>query len=146
MTKWGVGQIMPHIVEMIVPNWDKMSYTRYTTDHRCFWLVGIASGYSHFFGKDIWDDFGFIPLAASGKYKFDKIPLFVGLDLGGAISVKDGINSGLYVYPKVGFQLPKAELYLGYQNIGSERPDWYGNRRIDSNFGAINLGVNFFLK
>lgn len=108
--------------------------------------IGITSGYSHFFGKNNWDDFGFIPLAASGKYKFDKIPLFVGLDLGGAISVKDGINSGLYVYPKVGFQLPKAELYLGYQNIGSERPDWYGNRRIDSNFGAINLGVNFFLK
>ncbi len=110
--------------------------------------VGIATGYSHFFGKDRWEDFGFIPLAASGKYKFNRLPLFVGLDLGGAISTKDGIDSGLYVYPKVGFQLPKAELYLGYQNIGSERGDWDRDRdrRIDSNFGAINLGVNFFLK
>lgn len=109
--------------------------------------VGVTSGYSHFFGKDRWEDFGFIPLAASGKYKFNGIPLFVGLDLGGAISTKDGIDSGLYVYPKVGFQLPKAELYLGYQNIGSERGDWDRDRdrRIDSNFGAINLGVNFFL-
>lgn len=108
--------------------------------------VGVASGYSHFFGKDRWDDFGFIPLAASGKYRFNGLPLFVGLDLGGAISTKDGVDSGLYVYPKVGFQLPKAELYLGYQNIGSERRDFDRDRRIDSNFGAINLGVNFFLK
>jgi hypothetical protein len=108
--------------------------------------VGVASGYSHFFGKDRWDDFGFIPLAASVKYRFNGLPLFVGLDLGGAISTKDGVDSGLYVYPKVGFQLPKAELYLGYQNIGSERRDFDRDRRIDSNFGAINLGVNFFLK
>ncbi|MCI3935954.1 hypothetical protein MQX03_02010 [Chryseobacterium aahli] len=108
--------------------------------------VGVASGYSHFFGKDRWDDFGFVPLAASGKYRFNGLPLFVGLDLGGAISTKDGVDSGLYVYPKVGFQLPKAELYLGYQNIGSERRDFDRDRRIDSNFGAINLGVNFFLK
>ncbi|PQA92739.1 hypothetical protein SAMN05421796_11077 [Chryseobacterium piscicola] len=109
--------------------------------------VGLTSGYSHFFGKDRWEDFGFIPLAASGKYRFNGLPLFVGLDLGGAISTKDGINSGIYVYPKVGFQLPKAELYLGYQNVGSERGDWERrDRRIDSNFGAINLGVNFFIK
>ncbi|QQV04352.1 MULTISPECIES: hypothetical protein [Chryseobacterium] len=108
--------------------------------------VGIASGYSHFFGKDRWDDFGFIPLAASGKYKFASVPLFVGLDLGGAISTKDGVDSGLYVYPKVGYQMSNAELYLGYQNIGSERRDFDRDRRIDSNFGAINLGINFFLK
>lgn len=109
--------------------------------------VGITTGYSHFFGKDRWDDFGFIPLAASGKYRFNGLPLFVGLDLGGAISTKDGIDSGIYVYPKVGFQLSRAEVYLGYQNIGSERGDWERrDRRIDSNFGAINLGVNFFLK
>jgi len=107
--------------------------------------VGIASGYSHFFGKDGWDDFGFIPLAASGKYRFSGAPVFVGLDLGGAISTSEGIDSGLYVYPKVGFQMSTAEIYLGYQNIGSER-DFDRDRRLDSNFGAINLGVNFFLK
>jgi len=82
--------------------------------------VGVTTGYSHFFGKDRFDDFGFVPLAASGKYKFAKVPLFVGLDLGGAISTKDGINSGLYIYPKVGYQMPNAELYLGYQNIETE--------------------------
>lgn len=114
--------------------------------------IGAATGYSHFFGKDNVDDFGFIPLAVSGKYTFNKVPLFVGLDLGAAISTKNYINSGLYVAPRVGYQLKNTELYLGFQNIGSKYKDhgpgpdprWHGNDRF--NFGAVNFGVNFFLK
>lgn len=110
--------------------------------------IGATTGYSHFFGKDNVDDFGFIPIAASGKYKFAKIPLFVGLDLGAAISTKDYINSGLYIAPRVGYQMKRAELYLGFQNIASKYKNhdyyWYGDNNY--NFGAINFGVNFFLK
>ncbi|WP_027381592.1 hypothetical protein [Chryseobacterium daeguense] len=110
--------------------------------------IGVTTGYSHFFGKDNIDDFGFIPIAASGKYKFDKIPLFVGLDLGAAISTRDYINSGLYVAPRVGYQMKSTELYIGFQNIGSKRKNhngyWYNDDRF--NFGAVNFGVNFFLK
>jgi hypothetical protein len=109
--------------------------------------IGVTTGYSHFFGKDHVDDFGFVPIAASGKYKFDKIPLFVGLDLGAAISTRDYINSGLYVAPRVGYQMKKAELYLGFQSISSKYKDhgpyWYDDSR--HNFGAVNFGVNFFL-
>jgi hypothetical protein len=112
--------------------------------------IGATTGYSHFFGKDHVDDFGFVPIAASGKYKFSKIPLFVGLDLGAAISTKDYINSGLYVAPRVGYQMKNVELYLGFQNISSRYKnrdyvyDWRDNDRF--NFGAVNFGVNFFLK
>jgi hypothetical protein len=108
--------------------------------------IGATTGYSHFFGKDNVDDFGFIPIAASGKYTFSKVPLFVGLDLGAAISTRDYINSGLYVAPRVGYQLKNTELYLGFQNIGSKYKDpyWRGNDRF--NFGAINFGANFFLR
>ena len=110
--------------------------------------IGATTGYSHFFGKDQVDDFGFVPIAASGKYKFDKIPLFVGLDLGAAISTRDYINSGLYVAPRVGYQMKNGELYLGYQNISTRYKNhggyWYDDDRY--NFGAVNFGVNFFLK
>ncbi|SHL66883.1 hypothetical protein [Chryseobacterium polytrichastri] len=110
--------------------------------------IGVTTGYSHFFGKDHVDDFGFIPIAASGKYKFAKIPLFVGLDLGAAISTKDYINSGLYIAPRVGYQMKRTELYLGFQNISSKYKNhdhyWFGDDKF--NFGAVNFGVNFFLK
>jgi hypothetical protein len=109
--------------------------------------IGVTTGYSHFFGKDRFDDFGFVPIAASGKYKFDKIPLFVGLDLGAAISTKDYINSGLYVAPRVGYQMKRAELYLGFQNVSSKykNRDYYWDRNDRFSFGAINFGANFFL-
>ncbi|SIQ34145.1 hypothetical protein SAMN05880574_110104 [Chryseobacterium sp. RU37D] len=110
--------------------------------------IGATTGYSHFFGKDNADDFGFIPIAVSGKYKFDKLPLFVEMDLGAAISTRNYINSGLYIAPRVGYQMKNAELYLGFQNISSKHKHydyyWFGDDRF--NFGAINLGVNFFLK
>lgn len=114
--------------------------------------VGATTGYSHFFGKNNFEDFGFIPLAASGKYRFSKIPLFVGLDLGAAISTNSNINTGFYIQPKVGYQMKNTEFYLGFQNIssgGKHRRDYYydGYRWDDRHsFGSVNLGVNFYLK
>ncbi len=32
--------------------------------------LGVTTGYSHFFGKDHFDDFGFIPVAVSGNTYF----------------------------------------------------------------------------
>ena len=29
--------------------------------------LGVTTGYSHFFGKDHFDDFGFVPVAVSGN-------------------------------------------------------------------------------
>ena len=69
--------------------------------------LGIASGYTHFIGKSYdvpggsikGDDFGFIPIAAAGKYRFSGSPVSLGLDLGYGISTKDGIDGGLYYQP-----------------------------------------------
>lgn len=106
--------------------------------------LGVASGYSHFFGKDNFDDFGFIPVAVSGKYKFSGAPIFVGLDLGYAISVKDGMDGGFYAQPKFGYQMSKGELYIGYQSISNRRDfGWY---RTSWTIGAVNIGYNFYLR
>ncbi|UHO40020.1 hypothetical protein H5J24_08405 [Chryseobacterium capnotolerans] len=106
--------------------------------------LGVATGYSHFFGKDHFDDFGFIPVAVAGKYKFKGAPIFVGLDLGYGISTKSGIDGGFYAQPKFGYQMSKGELYIGYQSVSnSEKVGW---GRYSWTAGAVNLGYNFFIK
>ena len=143
-----------------VPVGDANRYSSFTfgVDGSYMWTIaknfdlGIATGYSHFVGKNYdhkdirykFDDFGFIPVAVSGKYRFAKAPIFVALDLGYGISVKNGTDGGLYAQPKFGYQMSNAELYVGYQTIGSRRD--FERERIDNNFGAINFGINFFLK
>ena len=101
--------------------------------------LGIASGYTHFIGKSNngykVDDFGFIPIAASGKYRFSGSPVSLGLDLGYGISTKEGIDGGLYYQPKVAYNFSQGELYLGYQGVSN-----------DFSVGSVNLGYNFFLK
>ena len=101
--------------------------------------LGIASGYTHFIGKSNngykVDDFGFIPIAASGKYRFSGSPVSLGLDLGYGISTKDGKYGGLYYQPKVAYNFSQGELYLGYQGVSN-----------DFSVGSVNLGYNFFLK
>lgn len=106
--------------------------------------LGIASGYTHFIGKSNngykVDDFGFIPIAASGKYRFSGSPVSLGLDLGYGISTKDGIDGGLYYQPKVAYNFSQGELYLGYQGVNSKIGPF------DFGVGSVNLGYNFFLK
>lgn len=101
--------------------------------------LGIASGYTHFIGKSNngykVDDFGFIPIAASGKYRFSGSPVSLGLDLGYGISTNDDIDGGLYYQPKVAYNFSQGELYLGYQGVSN-----------DFSVGSVNLGYNFFLK
>lgn len=107
--------------------------------------LGVTTGYSHFFGKDHFNDFGFVPVAVSGKYRFKGAPIFVGLDLGYGISTKDGVDGGFYAQPKFGYQMSKGELYIGYQSISNKR-DLPGWGSYSWNVGAVNIGYNFFLK
>lgn len=74
--------------------------------------LGIASGYTHFIGKSNngykFDDFGFIPIAASGKYRFSGSPVSLGLDLGYGISTNDDVDGGLYYQPKVAYNFSQG--------------------------------------
>lgn len=106
--------------------------------------LGIATGYSHFFGKDHFDDFGFIPVAVAGKYKFKGAPIFVGLDLGYGISTKSGVDGGFYAQPKFGYQMTKGELYIGYQSVSNSQKVGWGTYSWTA--GAVNLGYNFYIK
>ncbi|HFK5584024.1 TPA: hypothetical protein ACGZ92_000196 [Elizabethkingia anophelis] len=94
--------------------------------------LGIATGYQHFFGKSGWSDGGFIPLAASAQYSIDP-KFFIGADLGyGFLTGKGSSGGGFYYQPKVGYQQPDWELYLGYKGVSD-----------NGSISSVNLGFNF---
>lgn len=116
--------------------------------------LGVATGYSHYIAKSYdyqgrsykGDDFGFIPVAVSGKYSFPQAPIGVGLDLGYVISTTDNINGGLYAFPKFFYNMPTGELYLGYQSVSSKYDyDGFYDRDITETTGAVVVGYNFYL-
>ncbi len=113
--------------------------------------LGVATGYSHYIAKSYDygggsykpDDFGFIPVAVSGKYSFSGAPIGVGLDLGYAISTADNVDGGLYFNPKFFYNMSKGELYIGYQGITTKYNDYY--RSYSDTNGAVVVGYNFYL-
>ncbi|MCT3844755.1 hypothetical protein HZQ52_07930 [Elizabethkingia anophelis] len=100
--------------------------------------LGIATGYQHFFIKSDYKDLGdkgYIPLAASAQYSIDP-KFFIGADLGYAFwTGKYTSGGGFYYQPKVGYQQPNWELYLGYRGVSD-----------NGTTGSVNLGFNFKLK
>jgi len=98
--------------------------------------AGIATGYTHFIGKDVdgaivtefgtfpysfkADDFGFIPVAATAKYAISD-SFFVGADLGYAIYAGSGDgDGGLYYQPKVGYSMTKIDVFVSYKGISQD--------------------------
>ncbi|WP_087093098.1 outer membrane beta-barrel protein [Elizabethkingia anophelis] len=105
--------------------------------------LGIATGYQHFFGKNVniygasykVEDLGYIPVAASAQYSVDP-NFFIGADLGyGFITSKSSSTGGFYFQPKAGYQKKDWELYLAYKGLSN-----------NGTVGSINLGFNFKLK
>ncbi len=116
--------------------------------------AGVTTGYSFYSGKDITisDDFNtiqqravaddsmsfkvnaaFIPIAASAQYSIMEM-LYLGIDLGYAIYVGDGDgDGGLYYQPKIGYQMDKIEVYLGYKGISEN----------SNTLSSVNLGAAY---
>ncbi|WP_051872618.1 hypothetical protein, partial [Kaistella haifensis] len=116
--------------------------------------LGIASGYSHYFKKDIGKDLSIVPIAAKAKYMFQNVPLFIDLDLGYGISVNESYKGGFYAYPKVGYKMAGGEIYLGYQNLSSKYNFDYFDLTTNTirknnasiSIGSINLGYTYIFK
>src|SRR5690606_20692183 len=94
--------------------------------------LGIASGYTVFAGKDYesnfmganvtveGEDFGYIPLAAAGRYGITE-NIFLGADLGYAFYSGDlDLNGGLYYQGKIGYDFKPFEIFLSYKGIGDD--------------------------
>lgn len=97
--------------------------------------LGLTTGYGYFPGKDLNEsstndefhlngsDFGYIPIAATGKYAFGYDDnWFAGLDLGYAIAMgSEDVEDlgGFYNVIKFGWQNEMIEVFALYQGIGS---------------------------
>ncbi len=103
--------------------------------------VGPMLGYSRFFTEDIdtgfgdvdADDWSFLPIAASGRVGLGMV--FVGLDLGYAVSLNDGGEGGFYYRPKVGVGLTGFSLIGSYSGISNN----------GESISSVNLGVELSL-
>lgn len=98
--------------------------------------AGIAIGYSSYPGKDDYDNFSIIPIAASGRVGFAE-NWFAGLDLGYAIATEDaGGDGGFYYQPRIGWTMGTFDLFAYYQGISVK----------DSSFDVSGLGVGGAIK
>ena len=112
--------------------------------------LGVATGYSHYFGKKTTYDFGMfgkvnytvpdfgaIPVAATAEVTFGDSNVFLGADLGYAFFTKteNGGDSGSFYYqPKLGYSFDKRhDLYFSYK----------GFTKNSSNSASINLGYAY---
>ena len=112
--------------------------------------LGVATGYSHYFGKKTKTDLilvtlknevpdvGIIPVAATAEFIFGNSNVFLGADLGYAFFTKTeerGADSGSFYYqPKLGYSFDKRhDLYFSYK----------GFTRNNANAGSINLGYAY---
>ena len=114
--------------------------------------IGARIGYDHFIGKEIKyvvdgvtfsqkkKDFGFIPIAATAKYDFADSNIFIGGDLGYAVSATKDLKGGLFYQPKIGYSAPTWDVYLGYKGIGAKSKN---NLAYDRNFNAVTVGFAY---
>lgn len=103
--------------------------------------VGLASGYSVWFGKDIKTSFGnvkvdnlnLVPIAVTGQYKLT--PEFsISADLGYGFLFANGNNDGGFYYnPKAAYHFGPSEVYIGYSGVSKD----------GSSLSSINLGYAY---
>lgn len=100
--------------------------------------IGVASGYTNYFGKDNFDDFGIVPLAGFLRYYFTPSGLFFGSDLGyGFLTNVDNNSGGLYVNPQIGYHNRDWNIYAFYQNTFAEN---------DVNLQSVGIGVTYNIR
>ncbi len=107
--------------------------------------AGLTVGYLNYFGKTIsnpifddvsFDDFGFLPIAASGRFQASE-KFTLGLDLGFALGLSpDGIDDGFYWAPKAQYGITQSlDLVLAFRSINLD----------GGSFDALSLGIEFGL-
>lgn len=79
--------------------------------------VGITTGYTHYFPKENFENFGSVPLGLFGRYYFSPEGLFLGADAGYSFQTGSGTNAegGVFVKPQIGYHNRLWNIF-GYYN------------------------------
>ena len=94
--------------------------------------VGAATGYSTFFSKNDFDNYSYVPVAASVRGAFSW-SIFYTADLGYAVALEDGAKGGLYYQGKLGWAFGKVDVFGFYKGIFED----------DASLDAIGAGVAY---
>ncbi|WP_192347081.1 hypothetical protein [Algoriphagus sp. Y33] len=80
--------------------------------------LGVATGYTQYFGKDGFENFGAIPLGLMLRYYPEPSGFFVGTDVGYTFLTGDiGGNGGFYIRPQVGYHNYDWNIFAFYNQV-----------------------------
>ena len=94
--------------------------------------LGAATGYAVFMGKDDFDNYSFIPVAASARAGYGK-SIFYTADLGYAVATDSDTDGGLYLQAKLGWTNSAIDAFIFYKNISAD----------NASLGALGIGIAF---
>ncbi|WP_262245457.1 hypothetical protein [Parapedobacter soli] len=102
------------------------------------WGLGITSGYTHYFPKEGYENFGSIPVGIFGRYYPARQGFFAGTDVGYSFQTGSDLNGngGMYVRPQVGYHNRLWNIF-GFYN-GIFRKDTNG-----ANLQYVGIGTTF---
>ena len=119
--------------------------------------LGIATGYSHFFGKENngYDnnDFGVVPVAALIRVYPKQMGFYLGTDIGYGFIVGDDKvaandltntarpDGGLYIKPEIGYHNKDWNFSLHYQKTFTGDKGELTNQKYSA--GAVGVGVGY---
>ena len=122
--------------------------------------LGIATGYSHFFGRENTvsgveinnNDFGVVPVAALIRVYPKQTGFYLGTDLGYGFIVGDDKvatnagspdrpDGGFYIKPEIGYHNKDWNFALQYQKTFTGDDGEIGDQKY--NAGAIGIGVGY---
>ncbi len=117
--------------------------------------LGIATGYSHFFGRENGtidnNDFGVVPVAALIRVYPKQTGFYLGTDLGYGFIVGDDKvaannaaerpDGGFYIKPEIGYHNKDWNFSLHYQKTFTGDKGQIGDQKY--NAGAIGVGLGY---
>lgn len=117
--------------------------------------LGIATGYTHYFGKDNNDlennDFGVIPVAALVRIYPKQTGFYLGADLGygfivgddkvAANNATDRPDGGFYIKPEIGYHNQDWNFSVQYQKVFTGDKGEIGTQNY--NAGSLGVGVAY---
>jgi len=96
--------------------------------------IGVASGYSTFLGKDDFDGYSFVPVAASLRGGYGD-SIFYTADFGYALALTDDAEGGFYIQPKLGWTNSRIDAFVFYKSISAD----------GASLGAVGAGIAYKL-
>lgn len=85
--------------------------------------LGVASGYTQYFGKENLPDFGAIPLGLMLRYYPEPSGFFVGSDIGYTFLTGDTVrDGGFYIRPQIGYHNYDWNIFAFYNQIFTSEP------------------------